>query len=101
MAGSSDCTHHAALIAETSESLPPLAPPTEQPHMFQAHPGSEGGHSPMKKRGRTFDDIREENRRQQMQQTYPKHVQWMEKQQQHTEEESERIRTGTEQRPQG
>ena len=90
----------APLHAERIDPLPPLPPPTDQPRMFQTPPSPEGGRPRVKKEGRTFDDIREENRKQQTQQAYPLRAQWMEKQQQQQQRE-EKDAIGIDQRPQG
>lgn len=86
--------HHYFIILD----FDPL-PNRDQPNMFQNAPTSSDKDSiPSKlKRGRTFDDIREENRRQQMQQNFPRRDQWMESQQ-NRQEESE---SGSEQKSQG
>lgn len=61
----------------------------EQPQVFSNTSSSVSNDQVKRRKGRTFDEIREENRRQQIQQAYPQTQQWMERQERQAEPEKQ------------
>ena len=99
------CIMFSLSFSDNHDSLPSGNPyyTHDQPTMFQRTPIGESDTSYTKQRkGRTFDEIREYNRRQQTQPNYSQQAQWMEVQQQRQQKErKENHNSGSEPRLQG